>query len=76
MDNDKDWALRQISNLGYRDLDQVPVGRGNDYLSTLVEMAKGRSFGDVEFDQAIKIMRRENNTKIGLHPDETKQPNV
>jgi hypothetical protein len=76
MGYDKNWAERQISNLGYRDINQVPSGRGNDYLSTLVAIAGGRDFGEIEFNEILAIIKQENDAELGPKHNETKQPRV
>ena len=72
MKHDKEWALEQIKKLGYETVDKVPTGRGNDYLTTLVRIANGETFGGADFREAIHIVRLENSRRemAELDPEE------
>lgn len=58
---DDKWAEEYLKDLGYDDVKDVPVGRGNDYLTTLVEISSGRDFGDMDFLDIMSKVRGENN---------------
>ena len=53
-------ALRRLRGLGYKDLEKVPVGAGNDYLNTLVLIAKDYNFGGITFDEAMRNIHDSN----------------
>ncbi|OIP86574.1 hypothetical protein CO168_02795 [Candidatus Shapirobacteria bacterium CG_4_9_14_3_um_filter_36_12] len=68
-------AINQINQLGYENIEQVPIGRGNDYLTALVNLAKGNWGNEgIDIDIAITVSRISNNAHEGLPTDQTALP--
>lgn len=61
-------ALQFLENLGYDDINKVPVGRGNDRLSAYVAIARGGLVG-MDLNKAIRVMRRINNARENMPVD-------
>ena len=59
-DMSSEEALRHLRGLGYKNMDEVPIGAGNDYLNTLVLIAHGYDFGGITFDSAFRRVHDEN----------------